>query len=796
MIRFLIWLMLATLPGLLGAQVIRGTVVDRDSRQPRQGARIEVLDVSPPQGAITDAQGRFRLEGLAPGRYSLRCQLTGYAPWTSDQLILSSAKELVVDIELRETVGEVTLGKVEITAEEYPHQAVNDLAVVSTRSFSAEETQRYAASVNDPGRMALTFPGVQQGGDDSENDIIIRGNSSFGMLWRLEGIDIPNPNHFARPGTSGGGITVFSAQLLDRSDFSTGAMPAEYGNAISGAFDVHFRKGNMDRREYRIKLGLLGLDFATEGPIAQGRSSYLVNYRYSTLSLLNRAGFHLVGERVDNDFQDLSFNLAFDGKDGKGFWTVFGMGGLSLERYRPVVDPLARDSSRSDQWEDRVRTANMTAGGITYTRLLDDRSHLKVVVAGMAGLIDWQYDLLDREDRRYRYNDETYRDARVSASLAYHRKLSNRTRLKAGLFANQIFFTFYREATARPALGDLVGYQNENVSIDGRGQTQLLQAYAQLTHHLSERWTLHAGVHALGLLLNRTGAVDPRLSLRFRPGERSTVSLAYGLHSQHLPLGQYFYARPDTTPAGITYTQPNFDLPFIRSHHLVMGYNQLFAGRLRLQVELYGQRLFQVPVAAADPASTFWMLNQQSGVSIFPLASLGTGWNYGVDVALEKFFSQGIFFLFTASRFESTYALPDGRSFNTRYATEYVSTWTLGKEFTFRKGGVLQIGGRVMYNGGFRFTPPDFVLSAQEGRYIADEANPWQTQVQPYFRIDSRISYRRNRQGRATILSLDIQNLTDRRNTNRLGYDPLTNSLTYGTHPSGFIPVLSYQVDF
>ncbi|GAB4405996.1 MAG: carboxypeptidase-like regulatory domain-containing protein [Bacteroidia bacterium] len=774
-------------------QIIKGSVTDDDTRQPLAGATILLRDT--PYGAIADERGAFRIEGVPVGSYTVLCRLAGYSPWISDQVVLSSAKELVLHIGLREAAGEGTLDAVEITASEYPHQAVNDLSVVSTRSFSAEETQRYAASVNDPGRMALTFPGVQQGGDDSENDIIIRGNSSFGMLWRLEDIDIPNPNHFARPGTSGGGITVFSAQLLDRSDFSTGAMPAEYGNAISGAFDVHFRKGNMEQREYRFKASLLGLDFATEGPLKQHCASYLVNYRYSTLGLLNRAGFHLVGERVDNDFQDLSFNLALDSRDGKGFLTVFGMGGLSLERYRPVVTAADRDSTRIDQWEDRRRVSNMAAGGITYTRLLDARSHLKLVVAGMGGLISWKYDLLDGENTRFRYNDEVYRDARLATSLSYQRKVNNRLRLKAGAFFNYIDFTFYRESTARPALSDLVGYENEEVSIDGRDRTQTLQAYVQASLRLREQWTLHAGLHFLHLFLNQTQALDPRASLQYRPGPSTTLSLAYGLHSQHLPLGAYFYTETDTTAAGITTSLPNFDLPMIRSHHLVLSYNQLLGKGLRLQVEAYGQRLFQVPVST-DPASTFWMLNNQSGISTFRMIASGMGLNYGVDVALEKFFSGGIFFLLTGSRFESWYELPGDRRFNTRFGTEFVSTYTLGKEFTFRRGSVLQVGARVLYNGGFRYTPPDWTLSAQEGRYIADESQAWATQVKPYFRIDARISYRWNRRRTASILSLDIQNLTDRRNTNRLGYDPATQSLTYGTHPSGFIPVLSYQIDF
>ena len=357
-------------------QTIRGTVVDKISQQPLVGATVSVPGTDPLIGTATDIQGNFLLENIPIGRQQVRCTYVGYNTYESEAIILTSAKELVLIIELSE--GVLVEGDVVVKASRNTNAPINEAALVSTRSFSAEETERIAASVNDMGRMALAFPGVQQGGNDTENDIIIRGNSSFGVLWRLEGIDIPNPNHFARPGTSGGGITVFSAQLLSRSDFSTGGMPAEYGNALSGAFDVHFKKGNKAEREYRTKIGLLGLDFATEGPLKKGSSSYVANYRYSTLGLLNKLGFNLVGERVSNDFQDLSFNLAFDGNPKHRF-TVFGLGGISREHYMPVDIAGDRDTTITNHWEDRINDSNMGAIGMTYTNLIDDRSSLKWV---------------------------------------------------------------------------------------------------------------------------------------------------------------------------------------------------------------------------------------------------------------------------------------------------------------------------------------------------------------------------------------------------------------------------------
>ncbi|MEO0898352.1 MAG: carboxypeptidase regulatory-like domain-containing protein [Bacteroidota bacterium] len=776
-------------------QSIRGQVIDNDTRKPLVGATVYVDANGEKIGAITSSDGKFHLERVPIGRRVVNCQYPGYQAFISQNLIVASAKETYLDIGLVEKIGESTTEEVVISASTYPTQAANELSVVSTRSFTAEITGRIPASVNDPGRMALAFPGVQQGGDDSENDIIIRGNSSMGMLWRLEGLDIPTPNHFGRPGTSGGGLTVFSAQLIDRSDFSTGGMPAEYGNALSGVMDVNFRKGNMNKREYRAKIGLLGLDFAAEGPIQKGRSSYLANYRYSTLSILNRMGFNLVGERVDNDFQDFSFNLAFDGKDGKSFTTVFGMGGLSLEHYRPIPNPEERglgDDFRGNEWEDRRQGSNMAAVGFTHLRNLDDKSFLKIAVSGTGSFIFRYYDILDTANVASTYRDEEHNDTRGILSVIYNRKLSSQTRLKTGIFAHQIFYNFYRESVERADLFNL-NILNRDISANGEGQTQTFQYFAQINHAFNEKLTLNAGAHFYLLGLNGRSTLDPRISLKYNPLPKTNVSFAYGIHSQILPMMLYFYYDQEND------IFPNRDLPMMRSHHAILALSQVIGKTLKVSAEFYGQRLFQIPVLRNEEGNwndttTFWLLNNRESV-FDPFVSEGAGWNYGVDATIENTFTNGVYFLLTGSAFSSKYELPDGTLFNSRFASRWVSSYTLGKEFYF-KNSTLQVGARVLYNGGFRYTPADVDASIAAGAYLADEDRIFEGQVQPYFRIDSRIAWFWNSPKLSGKISLDIQNVTDRRNPRNIGWDSVNLREQFSRHPSGFTPVLSFQFDF
>ncbi|MCP4439491.1 MAG: carboxypeptidase-like regulatory domain-containing protein, partial [Aureispira sp.] len=315
-------------------QTIRGKVIDKTTQQTLIGATVMIQDADPPIGATTDFDGNFVLEKVPVGRQVIIVQYLGYSTYMNDGIIVTTAKEPYLEIAMSESVE--TTEEIVVKASQtngVGNRALNELATVSARSFSAEQTQRYAGSLDDPGRMAMAFPGVQSAQDD-ENDIIIRGNSAMGMSWRLQGLSIENTSHFTHPGSTGGGISALSVAVLGQSDFLTGAFPAEYGNAYSGVFDLRFRKGNMQNYDFMARLGVLGIDASAEGPIKKGKSSFLFNYRYSTLGIMGAMGIYVVRENVLNDFQDLSFNLSFSSKNNKHHAKIFGLGGMSSEQWQ------------------------------------------------------------------------------------------------------------------------------------------------------------------------------------------------------------------------------------------------------------------------------------------------------------------------------------------------------------------------------------------------------------------------------------------------------------------------------
>ena len=759
-------------------QNIRGVVVDKDSRRPLAGATVSVAEDSVQTSVITDTTGRFLLMRIPVGRRRVQCSYSGYVSYITDNIIVNSAKEVEVLIEMEQYYLQES--EVVVKAPGNPKLPVNKLSVVSARSFTPEETNRYATAVNDPSRMAMSFPGVQPS-RDTRSDINIRGNSAAVMLWRLEGIDIPNPNHFARKGSSGGGITIFSSSMLDNSDFSSGAFPAEYGDALSGVFDMRFRKGNNERNGYTFKAGLLGLDLSAEGPIKKGQSSFLFNYRYSTLGILNALGFHLTDEREDNNFQDFSFNLSFPSKNNRSVFNVWGIGGLSKEDYAPVEDVAEWDEY--DDYAVYDFKTNMGAAGVGHSLQVGKTGLLKTSVAVMDQKITYLDDTLNTQKIPFTINDELYKNSRLSFAISYNTKLGKAVSWKSGVFISRISYLFQQ------SLYDFESnVYNENI-IDGEGNTVQWQPYTQFNIKISPRLTFNAGLHVLYLALNKTNSIDPRASVQYRINPHHSISFAAGKHGKTLPLGSYFYKAPDGS-------LPNLDLDMMKSAHFIAAYDWLMKKNWRFHFEAYVQKLTAIPIVN-DVDRTFWLLNMIEGYAEESLVSSGTGRNRGVDITLEKFFSKGWFMLTGFSIFNSTYEPLNGTSYNTQYNSRTAGTLTGGKEWKWKRNKTFTVGGKTLYNGGMPITPLLDGAPVNSREPVLDETRPYSETVPAYFRLDTRISLRKDKTRTAWILALDIQNLLGIKNTDALSrrYDPGTNQWIY-KESSGFVPVISYQIDF
>jgi hypothetical protein len=759
-------------------QVIRGLVLEKETRQPIPGVAVKLLNSNPEQVVPTDLDGLFRI--VVPiGRQSLQFSGLGFEPLVISQIIVNSAKEVVLTIEMLPSV--VAAQEVVIVGERPKDKALNEMSTVSTRTFSIEEAQRYAGSVNDPGRMAAGFAGASAP-KDNNNDIVVRGTSPIGILWRLEGIDIPNPNHFARKGSTGGGISILSASLLDNGDFSTGAFAAEYGNALSGVFDLRFRKGNNEKREYTARAGLLGLDLAAEGPFnkeKKGGSSYLANYRYSTLGILNRLGFRLVADNVENSFQDLCFNISLPTQKS-GVFTIFGIGGISDELTFPREDTA--DFIGPTDYTQTVFNTKVGALGLTHTLSLNSKTYLRSVFLIGANRVGIVSDTLDKLRAITNFSNEYYTSGRQSLHLTLNHKISAKHNIKSGLLASNLFYDMNYDKFNR--------IQGATVNVlNGKGNAGLLQPYFQIRSRFGARLTLNAGLHAMYFMLNQQSAIEPRLGIRYQLTERFSMSLGYGIHHQIQPLGNYL----TSIDTGSGAFQPNRNLKFTRADHYVFSMDYLPAGNIRIKTEVYYFDLRNIPIGAA-PGSTFNILNERDGYAVDRLISAGKQYSQGVDVTLEKFFSNNYFFLITASFFDSKYKTLTGRWYHSRYNTNFNFSSLIGKEFVL-KNNVVEAGARIVYTGGLRYTPVDVPASITAYEMVRDEKNAYTSQLPDYFRVDLRIAVRLNKFKRASVLGIDIQNATNQKNVFNENYDVVKKQVVY-FYQSGLIPVISWKMDF
>lgn len=795
--KLLFFLVLTVSGGIVFAQTsqtIRGTVVDKFTKTPLIGATVYVSNTDPVIGTITDQNGKYLLKKVPLGRAEVVSSYVGYNQYSSGHFIVTSAKEIILNIEM---VEGLTIDGVEISAIRDVNEPLNELAYVSARSFSAEDTERVPVSLNDVSSMAQSYPGTQQGRLDIENDIIVRGNTSFGMIWRLEGLDIPAPNHYARPGTSGGGISILSAQLMSRSDFYTGGMPAEFGNTISAAFDIHLKNGNTQRYENRFRLNLIGIDYALEGPIKKEQSSFIFNARYSMLGVLNNLGFHPAGENAFNEFYDFSFNLYFDhpGKNSK--WNIFGMAGNSVEIYNPLHPAEERDPEVWWHADSVWFASQMATVGAIYTKTHNATTFSKFAIAGTYSFIDRSDDTLNLNNEPFRYRDDETHENRLYATYVFSKRFGPLFRMKTGVIGNLIDYRFYQMYFPRRSTVDEIARRFNGKQAEGEGLTQTAQAYAQGVYQLTDKITVSGGFHLLTLFHNMTTEVDPRLSFKYQINRNHRLSLAAGRYSQHLPLPAFSYVEPDTLADGrIETVFPNKNLKMLSSNHLILGYQYATDNLLKIQAEAYLQDLHKVPVSP-DPEDLYCFMNTNSEFPVFTVVSEGRGRNYGLDLTVEKMTARSFYFLLTGSLFAAKYRPLDGKWYHNRYSSLFVSAFTAGKEFDFKRGRVLQVGARLILNGGYRYTPPDLVKSAEEDQFVGLEGAHNQSQMPNYWRIDTRIAYRWSKPKYAMHVSLDIQNITNHRNPNGVWYNRTTNAVDYNYHPgNALIPMVNFAVDF
>ncbi|MGV6860753.1 MAG: carboxypeptidase-like regulatory domain-containing protein [Putridiphycobacter sp.] len=784
-------------------QNIRGKVIDVDTKVPLIGAKLKVVDITDKfYGAVTSVDGSFAIRNVPIGKHTVEITFVGYAP-KELTVVLTVGKETILNIELEE---QGVVGQEVVVTIKKKGEVNNDMSTVSSTSFSVEETNRFAGSRGDPARMMSNYAGAQ-GTDDSRNDIVVRGNSPSGILYRVEGINIPNPNHFAISGSGGGPVSILNNKFLGNSDFFMSAFPAEYGNSVSGVFDINLRNGNNSIHEFSGQFGFLGTEFQVEGPISKNaKSSYLLGGRYSTFQILKNFGISIGTDAVPN-YYDGAFKFNFPMKNG-GNLSFFGIGGQSQisilisDQTEPAQDAFG------EQDRDQYFGTSMFVTGATYKKPINSKLFVKSTLAvsqeSQHSHHEYIYRHLD-SNNQFVYDAEPnnmmgfkFNITKFMGYVSFNQKINKKHYLRYGINVDSYLFNMHD--SVRTDITDSLSSYQTRWDYDSQSLSYLIQPFFQWKFKINKKLVFNAGLHSqIFTFSNSVSPIEPRLGLKYNVNGNSVIAGGVGLHSQTQPMYTYTYNKFDNVGNKIYHNQ---NMDFTKSLHSVLSYSLRLNKSMRFKSEVYYQYLYNVPVEIES--SAFSLLNQGSGFArFFPdsLQNTGTGENYGIEFTLEKFFDQSFFFMTTVSLYESKYRGSDGVLRNTDFNGNYIVNGLAGKEFKLGKkdNQTLAFGIKVTYAGGKRYGIVDTVATNAQKEIIFLDSAYNTLRFKDYFRFDAKVNYTLNTKKVTHEFGLDLVNMFNITNYGGLTYVPNEDNPAQPYEfrkQLGFLPLFYYKIEF
>lgn len=751
-------------------QTVRGIVLDSKTNAPIEFATVRIMNVGS-LGSTTDSLGRFRIDNVPVGRCNIQTSYVGYNTNIFNEIPVTSSKEVYMEITLDENID--SLAEVVIQPEIKKDKPLNAMAITGGRMISMEEAGRFANGFDDPARLSSAFAGVA--GDVGTNAVAIRGNSPQFTQWRLEGVEIPNPTHFADlTGLGGGFLSALSTQVIGNSDFYNGAFPSEYSNALSGIFDMQIRNGNNQKYEHTFQLGILGIDLASEGPISRKHgSSYIFNYRFSTTSLAT-------GNDMNLKYQDLSFKLNFPTRKA-GTFSIWGIG--LIDRYKP--EAIDRDEWETQGDRQSGNTAfDKAAGGLTHKYLINADTYIRSSLAATYSKDRTRADQITEDDKLVHVGDIRNSKWDIVFNSYLNKKFNSNHINRTGITVTGLQYDL--DYKISPNFG--LDIPMEQIS-KGNGGSCVLSAYSSSVINLSNHLTTSLGITAQYFTLNKNWTVEPRAALKWSFNPKHALALAYGLHSRREKLDYYFVEQEANGK-----TESNRYLDFSKAHHFGLTYDWNINSYMHLKVEPYYQYLFRIPV---EENSSFSIINHQSFYLDRILKNRGSGVNYGIDITLEQYMKNGFYYMITASLFKSKYKAGDNIWRNTRLDKNYLLNILAGKEWMVgrNKQNVLSLNGRIFFQGGDRYTPVDEGKSMIEHDIKFDETRAYSKKFDPSINGDISFSYRINKKKISHEFSIKMLNVGMRTGMHFYQYNEKTHKIEK-KDGSGLIPNISYKIYF
>ena len=795
-----LWVMAATL-AICGAvnmqaETLRGTVKDAITGEPLTGATVKIVELSG-VGAVADIDGNYLISVSQGGRYTIEANYIGYEPSVMKEILISGAKEVVLDITLRENNTELT--EVVVRPRVNKEATVNPTVLTGGVMLSMEEASRFAGGANDPARLVMSFAGVS--GEADGSGLSVHGNAPERMQYRIEGVEVFTPNHYNDMWNAGYGlVSGLNSNVIGNSDFFTSTFNANYSNALSGVFDVKMRPGNNAKYENILQVGSVFEELTLEGPISKKNyASYIVNYRYGFSSLVDKMG--LIDTEGDHiTFQDLSWKLNLPTKRA-GTFSVFGLALFDkthTDRVKLKDMHSAYDASNNDgdmmqilagvshkihlgnKWTWRTTAAynmqHISMDNLYYGLQRDANGVLTTPLA------------FEEPEKQYLFSKQKQNEDRLLFNTELSKQVSGKWLTQFGAeYSHRFFDLNYRSVDrlyADPSTMQTFTNMKDN--------TGLASAFWQNLLTLSDHISMSLGVAANYFVLSKDFSAEPRFSIKWQPDDKNSISFGYGLHSMVEKLDAYFYR----DAAG---NLVNKDLGLTKAHHLLANYMYKINDNMNIRLNLFYQYGFDTPVGTNG--RTYCVCNRFYAYTNEPLVGKGNTRNYGGDITLEHYMSHGFFGQTNFSLYKSEYRGEDKVWRNQFYDRGFMFKILGGKEWILGKN-VLNVSAKYSIQGGLRYTPIDVdQMSANLDAGIIDDTpiykdnEAFSKRFKPTSVVDLTVSYKINKRKVSHTIAFEGLNILGSKAPLWQRFDLGTRDVR--TDKAGIsLPNIFYRLDF
>ena len=779
------------------AETLRGSVKDAITGETLIGATVKIVELANAV-AVTDVDGNYTIQVKQGGRYTIETNYIGYEPSVMKEILISGAKEVVLDIALRENSTE--LKEVLVRPRVNKEATVNPAVLTGGVMLSMEEASRFAGGANDPARLVMAFAGVS--GESDGSGLSVHGNAPERMQYRIEGVEVFTPNHYNDMWNAGYGlVSGLNSNVIGNSDFFTSTFNANYSNALSGVFDVKMRPGNNSKHENILQIGSVFEELTLEGPLSKkSNASYIVNYRYGftsladQLGLLDTEGDHLV-------FQDFSWKLNLPTKHA-GTFSVFGLALFD----KTHTDRIALEDVHS-AYDASNNDGNMTQilAGVSHKIHLGNKWSWRTTAAyNMQHIsMDILYYGLERDpisgllktpltyeepEKQYLFSKQKQNEDRLLLNTELSKQVTGKWLTQFGAEYSHRFFDLHYGSVDQ-LFADL---STMKTYTDMKDNTGLVSAFWQNLLTLSDNFSLSLGAAANYFLLSKDLSLEPRASMKWLPYDGGSISLGYGLHSMVEKLDAYFYR----DAAG---QLVNKDLGLTKAHHLMFTYAHKFSDNLNLRMNMFYQYGFDTPVGTNG--STYCVTNRLFAYTDEALTNKGNTRNYGGDITLEHYMSHGFFGQTNFSIYKSQYRGEDKVWRNQFYDRGFMFKILGGKEWILGKN-VLNVSAKYSIQGGLRYTPIDVEkMRANVAMGIIDD-NPIYKDDEAYTKrfdptsiVDLTVSYKINKKKVSHTIAFEGLNILNAKAPLSQRFDLGTGDVR--TEKSGIsLPNIFYRLDF